>query len=153
MSDCCHGNGTIAVFLRGRAAPVLTGAVAFEQIFRRGPDVLPDVSWEGLKKEVTLAVENEVNVVVVVMETVKRKSFLLASEEERSCRFACPNWHISAPNWQRPSTARKLIPCSVVAPVAAVSRPNVAHVVAHTLKKSQVKAFVSQGTPVSLSCD
>ncbi|XP_051916119.1 nuclear pore complex protein Nup160 [Hippocampus zosterae] len=28
------------------------------RIFRRGPDVLPDVSWEGLKKEVTLAVEN-----------------------------------------------------------------------------------------------
>ncbi|KAM9816490.1 nuclear pore complex protein Nup160-like [Syngnathus typhle] len=29
------------------------------QIFRRGADILPDASWEGLRKEVTLAVENK----------------------------------------------------------------------------------------------
>ncbi|XP_077425205.1 nuclear pore complex protein Nup160 [Vanacampus margaritifer] len=37
-------------------APAIVKAI---QIFRRGSDILADVSWEGLKKEVTLAVENE----------------------------------------------------------------------------------------------
>ncbi|XP_077374049.1 nuclear pore complex protein Nup160 [Festucalex cinctus] len=36
-----------------------TAIVKAIQIFRRGSDVLADVSWEGLKKEVTLAVENQ----------------------------------------------------------------------------------------------
>ncbi|XP_061780964.2 nuclear pore complex protein Nup160 [Nerophis lumbriciformis] len=38
-----------------------TAAAIFKalQIFRRGPDVMTDMSWEGLKKEVTLAVESE----------------------------------------------------------------------------------------------
>lgn len=30
------------------------------QIFRRGSDRVTDLSWDALKKEVTLAVENEV---------------------------------------------------------------------------------------------
>ncbi|XP_057705577.1 nuclear pore complex protein Nup160 isoform X2 [Corythoichthys intestinalis] len=40
----------------GFAAAAIVKAL---QIFRRGPDVLADVSWDGLKKEVALAVENQ----------------------------------------------------------------------------------------------
>ncbi|XP_061631140.1 nuclear pore complex protein Nup160 isoform X2 [Phyllopteryx taeniolatus] len=46
-----------AIFSPLRFTPA--AVVKAVQIFRRGPCVLSDVSWEGLKKEVTLAVQNE----------------------------------------------------------------------------------------------